>query len=212
VTRGTREPYRLFTSRAEYRLLLREDNADLRLMEWGYELGLVEQEAVERLRAKKRLLAEEEARLAGRRLYPTPEVNRALAARGTTTIKIPTPILNLVKRPQLDLACLYRLAGEEPPVPPPVVEQLEIKHKYDGYIKRQEEAARKFGQGEKKRIPEDFDYDAVPGLSLEVREKLKQVRPLSLGQAARISGVTPAALAVLMVYLKRTGSSQGRKS
>ena len=205
VTKGTREPYRLFTSRAEYRLLLREDNADLRLMEWGYELGLVEKEAVERLWAKKRLLAEEEARLAGRRLYPTPEVNRELAERGTTPLKAPAPILHLVKRPQLDLATLYRLSGEEPPVPPPVVEQLEIKHKYDGYLKRQEEAARKFAQGEKKRIPADFDYDAVPGLSLEVREKLKQVRPLSLGQAARISGVTPAALAVLMVYLKRRG-------
>ncbi|MHB8069806.1 MAG: tRNA uridine-5-carboxymethylaminomethyl(34) synthesis enzyme MnmG [Desulfobaccales bacterium] len=212
VTRGTREPYRLFTSRAEYRLLLREDNADLRLMEWGHELGLVEQDAVERLWAKKRLLAEEEARLAGRRLYPTPEVNRELAEKGTTPLKEPAPILHLVKRPQLDLATLYRLSGEEPPVPPPVVEQLEIKHKYAGYIQRQEDAARKFAQGEKKRIPEDFDYDAVPGLSLEVREKLKQVRPLSLGQAARISGITPAALAVLIVYLQRPrGGGKGGK-
>ncbi|MFZ5453490.1 MAG: tRNA uridine-5-carboxymethylaminomethyl(34) synthesis enzyme MnmG [Thermodesulfobacteriota bacterium] len=210
VTRGTREPYRLFTSRAEYRLLLREDNADLRLLEWGYELGLVDQEARERLLAKERLLAEEEARLAGRRLYPTPEVNREFTARGTTPLKEPAPILHLVKRPQLDLPTLYRLAGEEPPVPPAVVEQLEIKHKYEGYIKRQEEAAKKFAQGEKKRIPEDFDYDQVPGLSLEVREKLKEVRPLSLGQAARISGVTPAALAVLMVYLKRFGG-KGRE-
>ena len=208
VTRGTREPYRLFTSRAEYRLLLREDNADLRLMEWGHELGLVDQDAVERLWAKKRLLAEEEARLAGRRLYPTPEVNQGLAAKGTTPLKEPAPILHLVKRPQLDLPTLYRLAGEEPPVPPPVVEQLEIKHKYEGYIQRQEEAAKKFVQGEKKRIPEDFDYDGVPGLSLEVREKLKEVRPLSLGQAARISGITPAALAVLMVYLQRPGGSR----
>jgi tRNA uridine 5-carboxymethylaminomethyl modification enzyme len=208
VTRGTREPYRLFTSRAEYRLLLREDNADLRLMAWGHELGLVEKEAMELLLAKKRLLAEEEARLAGRRLYPTSAVNRELADRGTTPLKEPAPILHLVKRPQLDLPTLYRLSGEEPPVPSGVVEQLEIKHKYEGYIKRQEEGAKKFAQGEKKRIPEDFDYDAVPGLSLEVREKLKQVRPLSLGQAARISGMTPAALAVLMVYLKRVGGKQ----
>ncbi|RJR39795.1 MAG: tRNA uridine-5-carboxymethylaminomethyl(34) synthesis enzyme MnmG [Deltaproteobacteria bacterium] len=208
VTRGTREPYRLFTSRAEYRLLLREDNADLRLLAWGHELGLVEQEAMERLEAKKRLLAEEEARLSGRRLYPSPEVNRELAARGTTPLKEPAPILHLVKRPQLDLPTLYRLSGEEPPVPSGVVEQLEIKHKYEGYIKRQEEGAKKFAKGEKKRIPEDFDYDMVPGLSLEVREKLKQVRPLSLGQAARISGITPAALAVLMVYLKRRGGKE----
>jgi tRNA uridine 5-carboxymethylaminomethyl modification enzyme len=211
VTKGTREPYRLFTSRAEYRLLLREDNADLRLTEWGHELGLVEKEAVERLWEKKRLMAEEEARLAGRRVYPSEEVNRELAGRGATPLKAPTPILQLVKRPRLDLPTLYRLAGEEPPVPPGVVEQLEIRHKYEGYIKRQEETAKKFAQGEKKRIPPDFDYDAAPGLSLEVREKLKEVRPRSLGQAARIPGMTPAALAVLMVYLKRFKGSEGEK-
>ena len=211
VTRGTREPYRLFTSRAEYRLLLREDNADARLLEWGHALGLVDQEAVARFREKQRLMQEEEARLIGRRLFPTPGVNRELAERGTARLKAPTPILSLVKRPQLDLATLYRLSGEEPPVPPAVVEQLEIKHKYAGYLKRQEEAARKFAQGEGKAIPEDFDYDGVPGLSLEIREKLKLVRPRSLGQAARISGVTPAALAVLMVYLKRRRALKGRE-
>ncbi|MCX5889455.1 MAG: tRNA uridine-5-carboxymethylaminomethyl(34) synthesis enzyme MnmG [Deltaproteobacteria bacterium] len=209
VTRGTREPYRLFTSRAEYRLLLREDNADLRLTQWGHELGLVDQEAVARLHEKERLLQEEEARLAGRRLYPSAAVNEELASRGTSALKEPTPILNLVKRPQLDLATLYRLAGEEPPVPAEVVEQLEIRHKYEGYIRRQEESAAKFAQGEGRRIPPDFDYAAVPGLSLEVREKLQEVRPRSLGQAARISGVTPAAVAILMVYLKRGGVGKG---
>ena len=203
VTRGTREPYRLFTSRAEYRLLLREDNADLRLTQWGHELGLVDQEAVMRLHEKERLLLEEEARLARRRLVPSPAVNEELTSRGTAALKEPTPILSLVKRPQLDLATLYRLTGEEPPVPAEVVEQLEIRHKYEGYIRRQEESAAKFAQGEGRRIPPDFDYDRVPGLSLEVREKLVAVRPRSLGQAARISGVTPAALAILMVYLKR---------
>jgi tRNA uridine 5-carboxymethylaminomethyl modification enzyme len=206
VTKGTREPYRLFTSRAEYRLLLREDNADARLLEWGFELGLVDQEAVARFREKQRLMEGEEARLTGRRIFPTPEVNRELTARGTATIKVPTPVLSLLKRPELDLATLYRLGSEEPPVPPVVMEQLEIRHKYAGYIKRQEESAQKFAQGEGKRIPADFDYDGVPGLSLEIREKLKAVRPRSLGQAARISGVTPAALAVLMVYLKRRSS------
>jgi tRNA uridine 5-carboxymethylaminomethyl modification enzyme len=210
VTKGTREPYRLFTSRAEYRLLLREDNADARLTEWGFELGLVEAEALERFREKQRLMAEEEARLAGRRVFPSAAVNQELEARGTTPILAPTPVLSLVKRPQLDLATLYRLSGEEPPVPPAVVEQLEIKHKYEGYIKRQEEAAQKSAQAEVKRIPFDFDYDGVPGLSGEIREKLKQVRPRSLGQAGRISGITPAALAILMVYLKRRGSSRGK--
>jgi tRNA uridine 5-carboxymethylaminomethyl modification enzyme len=211
VTKGTREPYRLFTSRAEYRLLLREDNADVRLLEWGYELGLVDQAAADRFREKQRLMAEEEARLAGRRLFPSRAVNQELEARGTAPIKVPTPFLSLVKRPQLDLPTLYRLAGEEAPVPPAVVEQLEIRHKYEGYIKRQEETARKFAQGEGKRIPTDFDYDGVPGLSGEIREKLKQVRPRSLGQATRISGVTPAALAVLMVYLKRGGKAKGQE-
>ena len=211
VTKGTREPYRLFTSRAEYRLLLREDNADARLLEWGFDLGLVDREAMDRFREKQRLMAEEEARLVGRRIFPTPSVNQELEARGTAPIKVPTPVLSLLKRPQLDLPALYRLAGEEPPAPPEVVEQLEIRHKYDGYIKRQEETAKKFAQGEGKSIPADFDYDGVPGLSLEIREKLKQVRPRSLGQAGRISGVTPAALAVLMVYLKRRSSPGGQE-
>jgi tRNA uridine 5-carboxymethylaminomethyl modification enzyme len=183
--------------------LLREDNADLRLLKWGYDLGLVEAAAAARLEEKERLLAAEETRLKGRRLFPSAVVNQELAARGTAPITAPTPLLTLIKRPELDLATLYRLAAEEPPVPREVVEQLEIKYKYAGYIKRQEEAAQKFAQGENKRIPENFDYDAVPGLSLEVREKLKKVRPRSVGQAGRISGVTPAALAILLVYLKR---------
>ncbi len=212
VTRGTREPYRMFTSRAEYRLLLREDNADARLTEWGFELGLVEKEALARLKEKQRLMQEEEARLAGRRVFPTPEVNRELAGRGTAPLREPTPILSLVKRPQLDLPALYRLAGEEPPVPPQVVEQIEIKYKYDGYLKRQEADALKLAQAEGRRIPDGFDYDRVPGLSHEVRHKLKEVRPRSLGQAARISGVTPAALAVLMVYLKKQKGKQEHKS
>jgi tRNA uridine 5-carboxymethylaminomethyl modification enzyme len=203
VTRGTREPYRMFTSRAEYRLLLREDNADARLTAWGYELGLVEQEALARLQERERLMAAEESRLAGRRIFPTPGVNLELTGRGTAPLKEPTPLLTLLKRPQLDLPILYRLAGEEPPVPEAVVEQLEIKYKYEGYLKRQEDSARKFAQAEGRRIPADLDYDQVPGLSHEVRHKLKEVRPRSLGQAARISGVTPAALAVLMVYLKK---------
>lgn len=204
VTKGTREPYRLFTSRAEYRLLLREDNADLRLMEHGYALGLVDQEAVERLREKKRLMVEEETRLAKKKIFPTPVVNQELAARGTAPLSQPASVLRLVKRPELDLATCLRLAGEEVPLTPPaVLEQIEIGQKYAGYLKRQAEMAEKMAQWEEKRIPEGFDYDAVSGLSNEIRQKLKEVRPRSLGQAGRISGVTPAAVALLMVYVKR---------
>lgn len=203
VTKGTREPYRMFTSRAEYRLLLREDNADLRLTEMGSELGLVDREALARLEEKRRLMQEEEARLSGRKLFPRPEVNEALLARGSSEIREPTPWLKLLKRPELDLQFLYTVAGEAPTAPPAVLEQLEIKVKYEGYINRQLEAVKQFVHLEKKRLPPDFDYDAVPGLSLEVRQKLKDIRPQSLGQAARISGVTPAAIAILLVYLKR---------
>ncbi len=203
VTRGTTEPYRMFTSRAEYRLLLREDNADLRLAALGYDLGVVDKEALERLREKTRLLAAEEARLETRRLYPGTALNAGLARRGSAPLSAPTPFLQLLKRPELDLEFLYGLAGERPPVPPAVVEQLEIKYKYDGYIRRQLESVRQFARLEAKRLPPDFDYDAVPGLSNEVRHKLKLIRPLTLGQAARISGVTPAAISILLVYLKR---------
>jgi tRNA uridine 5-carboxymethylaminomethyl modification enzyme len=210
VTKGTREPYRLFTSRAEYRLLLREDNADFRLMEWGYTLGLVDREAVERLREKKRLMVEEEARLKRKKVFPGPAVNQELVSRGTAPLSEATSVLRLVKRPELDLAICLRLAGEEvTAAPPAVLEQIEIEQKYAGYLKRQAEVARKMVQWEEKRIPEGFDYDAVPGLSNEIRQKLKEVRPRSLGQVGRISGVTPAAVAILMVYVKRSSGGPG---
>ncbi|MGQ9920924.1 MAG: tRNA uridine-5-carboxymethylaminomethyl(34) synthesis enzyme MnmG [Desulfobacca sp.] len=211
VTKGTREPYRMFTSRAEYRLLLREDNADLRLTELGYELGLVTKEAVAAVRDKKRLLAAEEARLAEKKIFPLPAVNAALAERGSAVLKEPMPLLKLLKRPELDLPTLYTWAGEAPAVPPAVVEQLEIQYKYEGYIKRQQEAVQQMLSLEKKYLPPDFDYSRVPGLSNEVRQKLQEIRPQSLGQAARLSGVTPAAIALLLVYLKRWPAQRAKE-
>ena len=210
VTKGTREPYRMFTSRAEYRLLLREDNADERLTEMGFNLGLVSQEALARLREKRRLMQEEEAKLAEKKLFPRPEINQTLLDLGSSEIKEPLPLLKLLKRPELNLDLLYKLIGEPPPVSPAVIEQIEIKYKYEGYINRQLEAVKQFINLEKKRLPADFDYDAVAGLSNEVRQKLKEIRPLSLGQAARISGVTPAAIAILLVYLKRSSGARSR--
>jgi tRNA uridine 5-carboxymethylaminomethyl modification enzyme len=207
VTKGTREPYRMFTSRAEYRLLLREDNADVRLTEMGFELGLVSKEAMENLQEKTRLIQEEEIKLSGKKLFPLPEINAALLDLGSSEIKEPLPFLKLLKRPELNLDILYKLGGESPAVSPAVIEQIEIKYKYEGYINRQLEAVKQFVNLEKKRLPADFDYDAVAGLSNEVRQKLKDIRPHSLGQAARISGVTPAAIAILLVYLKRKSRS-----
>lgn len=208
VTKGTREPYRMFTSRAEYRLLLREDNADERLTEMGFNLGLVSQEALAGLREKRRLMQEEEAKLASMKLFPRPEINQTLLDLGSSEIKEPLPLLKLLKRPELNLDLLYKLTGEPPPVSPAVIEQIEIKYKYEGYINRQLEAVKQLINLEKKRLPADFDYDAVAGLSSEVRQKLKEIRPLSLGQAARISGVTPAAIAILLVYLKRSSGTR----
>jgi tRNA uridine 5-carboxymethylaminomethyl modification enzyme len=164
---------------------------------------LVSREALEAWREKSRLLQEEEARLSGKKIFPLPDVNQALLAQGSRHLKEPTPFLKLLKRPELDLNTLYQLAGEAPAVPPAVLEQIEIKYKYEGYINRQLEAVKQFVNLEKKRLPADFDYAAVPGLSNEVRQKLQAIRPHSLGQAARISGVTPAAIAILLVYLKR---------
>jgi tRNA uridine 5-carboxymethylaminomethyl modification enzyme len=154
VTKGTREPYRLFTSRAEYRLLLREDNADLRLMERGFELGLVEREAVERLWEKKRLMAEEEARLAGTRVFPTPAVNEELAARGTAPLTETTSVLRLVKRPELDLATCLKLAGEETPAAPPaVLEQIEIGRNTPGISSARRKPPAKWPNGRTSAFP-----------------------------------------------------------
>jgi tRNA uridine 5-carboxymethylaminomethyl modification enzyme len=207
VTRGTREPYRMFTSRAEYRLTLREDNADLRLMEIGHALGLIGADAVSDLRDRRKKIADEIRRVKQTILRPIPTVNAYLASRGSNPVQQGTPLDQIVKRAELDYDAVVQLAPAVETIGPRVARQVEIEIKYEGYIDRQLREIERFKDLERIRIPDRFDFTTVHGLSNEIRGKLDRVRPVSLGQAARIDGMTPAALSVLMVALKARGSS-----
>ncbi len=205
VTRGTKEPYRLFTSRAEYRLLLREDNADLRLRDLGRRIGLVDDATWERFTAKRREIEEGTAALAAISLRPDRETNQRLQDLGLVPLRQPATLADILRRPGVDLDTVERLAGRRFGASPEARREIEVQVKYQGYIARQEEQVARFRRMEDCRLPDDLDYTAMPGLSAEVVEKLSRVRPRSLGQAMRISGVTPAAIAVLQVHLKRQG-------
>ncbi len=209
VTRGTDEPYRMLTSRAECRLLLREDNADLRLMEKGYHLGLISGERYARVEAKRRKIHKTLDWIKSRKIRPTPEVNAILAQCGTTPISEVVPMVQLLRRSEVRYADLMVMAGEIDRADPEVSHQVEVQIKYQGYIDRQLQEVERFKRLEARRIPEDIDYHAIPGLSNEVRQKLGAIRPISIGQASRISGMTPAALSLLLVYLerRRTGAA-----
>jgi tRNA uridine 5-carboxymethylaminomethyl modification enzyme len=206
VTRGVGgEPYRMFTSRAEYRLLLREDNADLRLRDLAFACGAVDREDHCRTRAKQASIAAIIEKLQSTMVAPTPAVNQSLAAAGSAPLKLATSLAQILRRPEMDFARVWTLAGFDGELPPSdVIAQVEISLKYEGYLKRQEEGVRRFARMEQAAIPSDFDYGAIGGLSREVREKLVSVRPQSLGQASRIPGITPAALSLLSVHLKRS--------
>lgn len=211
VTLGTKEPYRLFTSRAEYRLLLREDNADLRLRAIGRRIGLVDEQTWEQFQRKERCIQETVAHLTGQRIRALPAVNESLARRGSTPLTQALTGAELLRRPELklpDLVELIDLAGTATPLPEEALvyqDEIELQIKYAGYIQRQEEQIGRFRKLEWIELPDDLEYKGLPGLSNEVVEKLSRVRPRSLGQASRISGVTPAALSVLQVHLKRLG-------
>ncbi len=202
VTRGTREPYRMFTSRAEYRLMLREDNADLRLMETGHALGLIGAEAVGELRERREHIAREIRRIRGTVIRPGAGVNAYLASRGSTPLQQGAHLDQLVKRAELGYHAVDSLAPSPDPIAPAVARQVEIEVKYEGYVQIQLREIERFKNLENVRLPEDFDFSAVHGLSNELKQKLGAVRPASLGQAARIDGMTPAAISVLMVALK----------
>jgi tRNA uridine 5-carboxymethylaminomethyl modification enzyme len=203
VTRGTNEPYRMFTSRAEYRLILREDNADLRLREKGYNLGLVSGDVYKQFLEKKKRIERETARLKKTWVKPTPEVNAVLAQQGSTELSGEASLDQLIKRPELGYRDIAKISPPDEPLDKAAADQVEIQVKYEGYIQRQFQQVERFASLEQKTIPADMDYDAVTGLGSEVTQKLKQVQPVSLGQASRISGVTPAAISLLMVTLEK---------
>ena len=203
VTKGTQDPYRMFTSRAEYRLLLREDNADLRLRELGHQIGLVPDEVYERFREKREALERLLALLSEVRLNPKPDVNRKLEDLGLGSINQPATLKDLLKRPGAVLEDIAKFDSRILSFGDEAAEQAAILVKYDGYIRRQIQQVERVKHLEGTRIPEDFDYLPIPGLSNEVKEKLSRVRPVSLGQASRISGITPAAVSIIQIYLKK---------
>ena len=203
VTLGTREPYRLFTSRAEYRLLLREDNADLRLRQIGYELGLVDSETQSRFISKKTAIAATLAQLAQSTVKPTAAGNDVLAGLGSAPLKQPVALVELLRRPEIIYDDLKKFTNQVLDVDPEVKREVQLQVKYQGYIERQKEQVVRFKRLEAVALPENIDYGAMAGLSNEVKEKLAHIRPRSLGQASRISGVTPAAISVLQIHLKK---------
>ena len=205
VTKGTNEPYRMMTSRSEYRLILRQDNADERLSAIGLSLGLVSAERHAAVVEKYAAVRREIARLENTHLAPSDELNTLLEARGTAPVASGVSLADLIRRPQLSYADLAPFDPERPALPRAVAGSAEINLKYEGYIRRQLKQVEEFSRMEGHALPLDLDYDAIVGLRLEAREKLKKIRPENLGQAGRISGVSPADLAVLMIYLEKKG-------
>ena len=202
VTKGCRDPYRMMTSRSEYRLILREDNADLRLTEMGYNIGLISQERYNKLQEKIRLIEEETQRISKVGVAPSEELNKVLVEAGTAPLGTGCKMCDLIKRPQLSYEILAPFDKKRPDLPRQVFEQVDINLKYEGYIKRQLAQVQELKRLEVKKIPSDIDYDKVTNLRLEAIEKLKKIRPETIGQASRISGVSPADIAVLLIYLK----------
>lgn len=201
VTKESHEPYRMMTSRAEYRLLLRQDNADERLTPIGYQVGLISRERYEHLLEKERQTEAEIQRISHTNIGTSPEVQKLLESCKSTPLQSGTTLEELLRRPEIHYDMLAPIDKERKPLSQEVTEQVEIQIKYDGYIRRQKKQVEQFKKLESRRIPEDMDYDAVPSLRIEAVQKLKEYRPLSIGQASRISGVSPADISVLLVYL-----------
>ena len=203
VTKGTNEPYRMMTSRAEYRLLLRQDNADLRLTQIGHEIGLISDERYKKFKEKEQNINNEIKRLKELTVRPTKEVNKILKNNGTSELTTGTKMAELLKRTELDYEKLAPIDEERPKLTKQEKEEVEIQIKYEGYIKMQEAQVEKFKKLETKMLPENIDYEDIKGISLEARQKLNKFKPRSIGQASRISGVSPADISVLLVYLQQ---------
>lgn len=207
VTKENFEPYRMMTSRAEYRLLLRQDNADLRLREIGYEVGLISQEQYDALLKKKADIQQEIERLENTKVGANKEIQHFLESKGSSGLKTAASLAELISRPELSYEAIAEIDPDRKPLDDAVIEQININIKYDGYIKRQLKQVEQYKKMEKKRIPVNIDYDDVKSLRLEARQKLKQFQPVSVGQASRISGVSPADISVLLVYLEHFHST-----
>lgn len=207
VTKDNREPYRMMTSRAEYRLILRQDNADLRLRKIGYEAGLVKQEDYEKTELKKKLIGEEIKRLKETMVGASAPIQSFLERNGSASLKTAASMAELLCRPEITYKILGEIDTDRENLPVDVIEQIEIELKYEGYITRQLRQVEQFKKMESKKIPDDIDYDLVSSLRLEARQKLKQYRPVSVGQASRISGVSPADISVLLIFLEHLKKS-----
>jgi len=203
VTKGTNEPYRLLTSRAEYRLLLRHDNADLRLTEIGYNAGLIPQERFDRFVAKKNLIEEEIVRLRKTILKPNEETQNVIRAKGGADLKDGIKGQDLLKRPEMTYDDIAQLSPSPIELTDEMKEQIEIQIKYEGYIEKSLLQVEKLKKMEDKKIPDLIDYDAISGIATEAKQKMKEVRPLSIAQASRISGVNPADISILLVYIEQ---------
>ena len=203
ITKGTMEPYRMMTSRAEYRLLLRQDNADLRLTEIGYEIGLITKERYKKFLDKKDKIEKEIERLKSTTIKPTKEINEFLKSNGTTEISTGIKLSELLKRTEINYKSLQIVDQNRPNLDSQVQNEVEIMVKYEGYIEMQKKQVESFKKMEKKLLPEDINYEEIKGLRLEARQKLNKIKPYSVGQASRISGVSPADISVLLIYLEQ---------
>lgn len=205
VTKGCMDPYRMMTSRSEYRLLLRQDNADIRLTPYGHEIGLISDERYQKFLNKMQLIKDEMKRATQTTIHVSEDLQKLLVSRETAPMNKGMKLIELIKRPQISYDDLAPFDTERPDLPPEIFEQVEIELKYEGYIKRQQAQINEMRRLEVKLLPKDIDYNAIDGLRLEAREKLSKIRPHSVGQASRISGVSPSDISVLLIYLAKMG-------